>query len=248
MLDKRFTRRVFLVSSTSCAALLGSLTRASADTYHGALPWSPDQDHAPVPVSESGWTYFTPAEAATIEALVDRLIPADDLSPGGKEVGIAVYIDRQLSGAFGQDKGLYMAPPFAEGLPGQGSQSPITPAQRYRKTIDALNEYCADAYFGKSFAQLAATEQDKIIVKMESGMLRLKGLSSKAFFQILWQNTKEGFFADPVYGGNRGMAGWKMIGFPGARYDYLDWVDRHNEHYPKPPIGIESHPDWSAHS
>jgi gluconate 2-dehydrogenase gamma chain len=46
------------------------------------------------------------------------------------------------------------------------------------------------------------------------------------------------FFADPVYGGNRDMAAWKMIGFPGARYDYRDWIDRHNERYPHPPISI----------
>lgn len=248
MPDRQFTRRMFLISSTSCMAVLGTLANARAETWHGSLPWSPGQDHAPVPVTGTGWTYFTKAEAATIEALVDRLIPEDELSPGGKETGIAIYIDRQLSGPFGQDKGLYMVPPFAEGLPGQGLQSPVMPAERYRKSIAALNRYCADAYFGKSFAGIGSAEQDKIIVKMESGTLDLKGPSSKAFFQLLWQNTKEGFFADPVYGGNRGMAGWKMIGFPGARYNYLDWVERHNEHYPKPPIGIESHPDWSAHS
>jgi len=48
----------------------------------------------------------------------------------------------------------------------------------------------------------------------------------------------EGMFADPVYGGNRNMAGWKMIGYPGARYDYRDWVERHNERYPLPPVSI----------
>src|SRR5262249_53638075 len=54
----------------------------------------------------------------------------------------------------------------------------------------------------------------------------------------------EGFFADPVYGGNRDMAGWKMIGYPGARYDYRDWVERHNERYPLPPVSIGGRPDW----
>ena len=62
---------------------------------------------------------------------------------------------------------------------------------------------------------------------------------------MLWQNTKEGFFADPVYGGNRDMAGWRMIGFPGARYDYRDWIFRYNEPYPLPPVGIKAHPAWS---
>ena len=53
------------------------------------------------------------------------------------------------------------------------------------------------------------------------------------------KDTREGFFADPIYGGNRDMVGWKMIGFPGARYDYRDWVSRHNERYPYPPVSIQ---------
>jgi gluconate 2-dehydrogenase gamma chain len=41
------------------------------------------------------------------------------------------------------------------------------------------------------------------------------------------------------------MAGWKMIGFPGARYDYRDWVSRHNERYPYPPVSIQSRAGWT---
>ena len=237
------TRRRLLGITVSVAALTAS--RAGAQTYSGSLPWLPGRDGPPVQVNPGGWTYFTPEEASAVEALVDRLIPADDLSPGGKDVGIAVYIDRQLSGGFGRDAGLYMKPPFADAAPNFGPQSPLTPAERYRTSLAALDGYCLTAYLGKVFADIPAAEQDKLIGQMESGSLQLHGVSSKAFFQILWQNTKEGFFADPVYGGNRKMAGWKMIGFPGARYDYRDWIDRHNEPYPRPPIGIAAHPDWS---
>jgi gluconate 2-dehydrogenase gamma chain len=56
----------------------------------------------------------------------------------------------------------------------------------------------------------------------------------------------EGFFADPIYGGNRDMAGWKLVGFPGARYDYRDWVERHNEAYPLPPVSIMGRSDWTV--
>ncbi len=236
-------RRHFLLASFSALALAPAF--ASATTYSGALPWAANADGAPKPVDPAGWTYFTPEEVAVIDALVDRLIPADDLSPGGKDVGVTIYIDRQLSGPFGSDSWFYMSPPFQEGLPGQGFQSATTPAQRYRKSIAALQAYCHTAYAGKGFADLAADEQDKLIGQMEKGTLQLNGLSSKAFFQVLLQNTKEGFFADPVYGGNKNMAGWRMIGFPGARYDYRDWVTKHNQPYPLPPIGIEAHPDWS---
>ena len=77
-----------------------------------------------------------------------------------------------------------------------------------------------------------------IITGMQNGSLQLQGTSATPFFGILLQDTRYGFFADPIYGGNRDMAAWKMIGFPGARYDYRDWVERHSERYPHPPISI----------
>jgi len=39
--------------------------------------------------------------------------------------------------------------------------------------------------------------------------------------------TVEGFFSDPVYGGNRDMVAWRMIGFPGAYAPYYDLVQQH---------------------
>ena len=65
------------------------------------------------------------------------------------------------------------------------------------------------------------------------------------FFEQLLSNAREGYFADPIYGGNRHMAAWKMIGFPGAHYDYRDWIDKHNQRIPLTPVGINNHPNWS---
>ncbi len=236
------SRRVLLMCGASLATLMA--TPAVAANFSGALPWSGNENTLPDIINKAGWRFFTAEESVAIGALVDRLIPADDLSIGGRQANIAVYIDRQLAGKFGNDTGLYMQAPFADGLPGQGPQSPLTPAERYRKSLAALDEYCHTAYLGKIFADIPAAEQDKLIGMMETGTLQLRAISSKAFFLMLWQNTKEGFLADPIYGGNRDMAGWKMLGFPGARYDYRDWIDRHNEPYPNPPIGIMDHPDW----
>jgi gluconate 2-dehydrogenase gamma chain len=59
-----------------------------------------------------------------------------------------------------------------------------------------------------------------------------------AFFAQLLENTKEGYFADPLYGGNRGMAAWKWIGFPGARADFTDWLDQAGRAYPYGPVSI----------
>jgi len=243
MVGRPIQRRHLLISTASTVALLAA--RAVATTYSGALPWQPDRNDIPPQVQPGGWTFFTPEEGTAIEALVDRLIPADELSPSGTDAGVAVYIDRQLSGDFGKSAGLYLNPPFAEGVPGQGPQSPLTPAQRYRQSLAALDQYCRSAYVGKGFADIAAPEQDRIITAMQSGTLQLPGISSKVFFGLLWQNTQEGFFADPIYGGNRDMVGWKMIGFLGARYDYRDWIDKHNQPVTLPPVGLADHPDWS---
>jgi gluconate 2-dehydrogenase gamma chain len=234
-------RRKLLICSISFVALSAGARGAAP---FDASQWSVRWNQMPPQVQPGSWVFFTPEEAAAIEAVADRLIPADDLSPGGKDAGVAVYIDRQLASGFGQDAGLYMQPPFADGLPGQGPQSPLTPAERYRKSLAALASYCSTAYLGKTFSELQGNEQDKLISMMENGTLQLRGVNSKAFFQLLWQNTKEGFFADPIYGGNRDMVGWKMIGFPGARYDYREWIERHNEPFPLGPIGLADHPAW----
>ncbi len=235
-----------LLAGTALGIVALSSTSAGARMISGSLPWRPDAGTPPPAVrTEPGiWVFFTPEEGATVEALVDRLIPPDPETPGGKDAGCAVFIDRQLAGAYGSAQGLYMRPPFAEAAKGQGPQSPLTPAMRYRQSLAALDKYCRDAFAGKSFAQLTDAQKDDVIGKLEKGPIHLEGVSASAFFEQLVRNTREGFFADPVYGGNRNMAGWKMIGFPGARYDYRDWVERHNERYPLPPVAISGRPEW----
>lgn len=224
-----------LLAGVATACLLRP---AHAVVIKGMPPWQPGAGEPPKPVSPAGWQFFTPEEAATVQALVDRLIPPDAGTPGGKDAGCAVFIDRQLAGPYGESRGLYMRPPFQEGDPQQGPQSPLTPAMRYRRSLASLDQYCQASFAGKKFAELPADQQDKVIEGLEKGSVKLSSSSGRGFFDLLLQNTKEGFFADPLYGGNRDMVGWKMIGFPGARYDYRDWVERHNEKYPRPPVAI----------
>ena len=96
-----------------------------------------------------------------------------------------------------------------------------------------------------TFAKLAAADQDKFLKGLESGDIRLDGgVDAKAFFGMLLQNTKEGYFSDPIYGGNKDMAAWKMIGFPGAHYNYKEWVSRHGERVPFPPVGFKGRAGW----
>ena len=230
------TRRALLTST----AIVLVARAAEARTLVGGsgLPWRPFAGDPPTAVQPGPWVFFTPEEGAAVEALVDRLIPPDPETPGGKDCGCAVFIDRQLAGDYGSRRGFYMSPPFAQGTPEQGLQSPVTPAQLYRRMLPALDQFCRDTYAGRTFAQLPDAEKDRIITGMENGSLQLQGQSTIPFFVTLLEDTRYGFFADPIYGGNRDMAAWKMIGFPGARYDYRDWVERHNEHYPHPPISI----------
>ena len=236
-----------LLASTAVAALTGFASPAVSRIYRGGgLPWEPDDTSPPIAVRSGPWLYFTADEAVAVEAIVDRLIPPDEAGPGGKEAGCAVFIDRQLAGAFGDSRRLYMHQPFAMGTPSQGLQSPIVPKERYRLSLAALDVYCKARFAGMVFAALSAIQQDQILCGLENDEIALQDGSGKAFFEAILANTIEGFFADPIYGGNRDMAGWRLVGFPGARYDYRDHVAKHNQPYLLPPVSILGRSDWSV--
>jgi gluconate 2-dehydrogenase gamma chain len=239
----RPSRRALLESTAF--VLLSAPIAGHAAMISGGLPWTPGKADPPEAVEPGRWRYFTPREAAIVEALVDRLIPPDSETPGGKDAGCAVFIDRQLAGPYGSFEGFYMRGPFQDGTKQQGPQSPLTPAQHYRQGLAALDRHTRAAFKGATFTELSDAQKDQVIKGLEDGTIELDGASGPRFFELLLENTQHGFFADPIYGGNRDMVAWKMIGFPGARYDYRDWVDRHNERYPLPPVGVKNHPRWS---
>ena len=236
------TRRQ-LLSATAMLAFSGS---ACARQVTGALPWSPNEAYPQEPVAPGAWLFFTLEEAAAIEAIVDRLIPTDELGPGAKEAGCTVFIDRQLAGPYGGHDWLYMEGPFPPNpLPSQGLQSPVTPRQQYRAGLAALASYCKATYAGRVFLQLTVGEQDKLLAGLEKGEVKLPGADGRGLFAAIYANTVEGYFADPIYGGNRDMAGWNLVGFPGTRYDYRDVMARPNQAYTLPPVGLQGRPAWS---
>jgi gluconate 2-dehydrogenase gamma chain len=227
---------------TTASAMLSVAVTGRAAVVKGVMPITPGDAYAPV--SGTGpWHYFTESEGAAIEALVDRLIPADADTPGGKDMGCAIYIDRQLAGPFGRSEGFYMSGPFQSGTKQQGPQTAMTPAKTYRQALADLDKYCR-GQFSMPFVQLKDAQKDQVIHGLEGDTIKLEASGAKDFFQQLLANTQEGFFADPIYGGNKDMAAWTMIGFPGARYDYRDWVSKHNQPFPLPPIGMADHPGW----
>jgi gluconate 2-dehydrogenase gamma chain len=202
---------------------------------------APAAPAAPATPSATPTASGTPATTATPSAAPDY---RNDWCPGGKEAGCAVFLDRQLAGPYGQSEGLYKKGPFQTGTKQQGEQSSQTPAQLYRGWLAALDKYCRSLEGGKTFVELPPDRQDTILAGLESGSVQLEGADAQVFFKHLLADVQAGFFADPVYGGNRDMCAWKLIGFPGAHYDYRDWIDRHNERYPHPPVAITGRPGW----
>jgi len=246
MAKPRFSRRELL----SAGALVGSSvafanTSTTAKTISGEMPWMPGVADAPTPITPGPYQFFTATEAAFIDAAVSRLIPADQLGPGAKEIGVTVFLDRQLAGPYGSAARWYMAGPWAKGTETQGYQSRMTPAQLYRSAINAIDAYCRNTYKTSGFAQLESDDQDKVLSGLK---ISFENFDAKSFFKQLLLNTKEGYFCDPIYGGNRNMAAWKMIGFPGARYDYRDYVSRHGESFPLPPVSLKGRPAWNPKS
>jgi gluconate 2-dehydrogenase gamma chain len=221
------------------------VSRSNATVIFDHLPWTPNAGSPPTAVTPGPWLFFTGDEGRTVEALADRIIPPDSETPGGKDSGSAVFIDRQLAGPYGRQEGLYVRPPFLKGAKNQGHQSDKGPAQQYREWLAALNGLCKAELGGKAFFELSATDKDRVLADLEKGELALTGTDGKAFFEQVVKDVQMGFFADPIYGGNRNMVAWKMIGYPGARYNYLDWVGRHNEKFPLPPVSMTGRAEWT---
>ncbi len=182
--------------------------------------------------------YLTHPEVLFLDAAVARLIPADDLGPGAKEAGVTYFIDQQLVSTWGHHGRNYRIGPWLEGTPQQGFQSPLNPQEIYRIAIRETNMACVKQY-GKSFHLLTAQQQDEVLHALESGRIELESLSSKLFFGMLLKNTEEGFFSDPMHGGNRDKIGWKLIGFPGvAASNYNEQMAKHNVPYLVEPVSI----------
>jgi gluconate 2-dehydrogenase gamma chain len=181
--------------------------------------------------------YFTPAEMEFVDAAAARLIPTDALGPGADQAGVPTFIDLQLAGPYGRAERWYMRGPWPRGVDSQGYQLRYTPAQIYRQAIAGVDRHCR-ARYGQPFARLDADRQDQVLHALEDGKVDLGDLPSKTFFDLLWQNTQEGFLADPVYGGNRDFAGWKLIGFPGPRYNYVREIGEYGEPYRQPCVSL----------
>jgi gluconate 2-dehydrogenase gamma chain len=210
MKNEPFDRRAFLKSAVagSAAAVTVSLPQSAEAQQRAAA--------AAAPPAHPGYTFLNLEEAAFVEAVVDHMIPADALSPKGTDLGVNIYIDRALAGGWGKGDRLYMQGPWKTGTPSQGYQLPLTPAELYRAGIKAANTYSVKTY-GKTFDKIAQAQREEFLLAWQAGKVSFEGgPPARTFFGMLYQNVMEGMFSDPIYGGNRDKAGWKMIGFPGV--------------------------------
>lgn len=227
-MKNKVSRRSFV--KIASAASLGVASAATAVSAHDPIeevsqtPATTNNtaiENIPIVSSESNsYLFFTEPEAAFISAAVDRLIPADEIGPGALELDVAYYIDGQLGSAYGNGERMYLEGPFLAGTETQGYQLPLRPSEVYRIAIADINNYCSSNFQGKDFAELNTNVQEQVLAGLEKGEISLTTVPSEVFFGLLLQNTIEGYFTDPVHGGNRDMGSWKMIGFPGARADF----------------------------
>jgi gluconate 2-dehydrogenase gamma chain len=178
--------------------------------------------------------YFDPHQRATVEAAMARIIPTDD-TPGAREAGTVDFLDRYLSGL----DHIYAKPDGSgfetlEGRRADAWQQRLDIVRdKYRHGIDELDRRSRDD-FGAAFADLTEPQQDEILTGMETGGPELETAETVAawspvetplqqtsveidldFFPLLALHTRQGFYADPIYGGNRDRIGWEVIGFPG---------------------------------
>jgi gluconate 2-dehydrogenase gamma chain len=174
------------------------LKRVGAVGAAAALPRTLDADLAgPAPrlqtiARREPLENLTVAESDILEAIVGRLIPSDEHGPGALEAGAAHYIDRALGGALASSHPTYTA------------------------GLAALDRY-ARASRGAAFAQLSPTDQDSVLIDVETGAATGFTGSSAAFFNLVLNHTHQGTFGDPYYGGNANFVGWDLIGYPGVR-------------------------------
>ena len=212
------SRRTLLKVATAGVAgavVGGATTHFVEDALRPATP--------PPQVVQRALRFFNDAQARVITAMAERMFPRDDAGPGATDAHVLDYIDGRLVSAWGLGGRTYRQGPFfAPQDSGHGVQTPMTPRDIYQDALAALDAYCR-RQFGTSFDQASSSQQDDVLHALEQGKVdTFTAIPAVQFFAMFRQNVLEGLFADPLYGGNANLVGWKWIGFPGDPMAYGD--------------------------
>jgi len=192
-------RRAFLVGGAAVGAGAVAATALAPEAYaksperqRTAQTPSPAAAHAHANGAGHG-TFLNDDDALTVAAIAERIMPGAPGKPGATDAGVLNYIDLALAGAYSDLQDFY------------------------RRGLAALDEHCAKLY-KTPFRRLSAPLQDETIAALEQNKApAFTYPSAPAFFNTLRTHTMEGMFADPVYGGNKDFAGWRLVDFPGAQ-------------------------------
>jgi gluconate 2-dehydrogenase gamma chain len=218
-------RRAFLVGTAAGAAATVALVPdalaksgqqvAAADAPAGSMAM--DAGAAMAPMSNAHGAFFNDDDSRTIKAFAERLMPGAPGKPGATDADVLNYIDLALSGAYKDEQ------------------------EFYRHGLAQLDAHSMAAH-GKAFRNLPAAQQDEVIAALEHGKApEFVWPAARAFFNTVRKHTMEGMFADPVYGGNKDFAGWRLVGFPGAQMQFTADDMQSKEAFTRAPIvGMQS--------
>ncbi|WP_277587395.1 gluconate 2-dehydrogenase subunit 3 family protein [Psychrobacillus antarcticus] len=225
ILDKRSSRRTFIKNSGLTVG--GIVLGGALGSLLGKDSTTETHVHSEATASNANVAlmYFTPNQYRITEAAAERIFPADDNGPGAKELLVAYYIDHQLASGWGTGAKEYTTGPFFPAESTQGFQSSLNRQQIFEIGLNAFENHSLKTY-EKSFTELSEDEQIAILTDFSEGKVELKGMTSTYFFNLFRSTTIEGVYADPLYGGNKDMEGWKMKNFPGHQMSYVDIIEK----------------------
>jgi gluconate 2-dehydrogenase gamma chain len=260
------TRRLFLKTSGAAVASVGvAAPTAAQQATPPATPAAEASPVAGEEAATAAAVeFFNPVEAAMVEALTARIIPGTPDDPGAREAGVVYYIDRTLAGPNGgytvktYEQGPFLVVNEAETpvertsrtdiyrvvetaggdiVSRYGYQSVLDPQEIYRRGLASVDAYAQET-FGSTFLELSETDQDAVLEAMDADEATgFDAPSGKAFFTKLRNDTIEGMFSDPMYGGNRNMAGWRLVNYPGARGFYTA-QEMHDPNFSADPVSL----------
>jgi len=182
------------------------------------------KDQAANTNSKGKMFFTTDKEFEILSNATERIFPKDDLGAGAIDLGVPYFIDHQLAGNYGSNSREYMQGPFYAGEATQGYQSRLTRAEIFKQGVGKL-EAEAQKRFKNGFSSLDDKQMDEILTAFQKGEVAMSGVTSAFFFTLLRSATIEGAYADPMYGGNLNMEGWKMKGFPGHQMSYINVIE-----------------------